>query len=114
MIEGLKIELTADELVRHLDERIRHHHGRAAELETRFKQAETLVSASEEDDEDGHSMCWPGFAHDLQRRAARHKDRETLLMFFRNHVIGHEIYRLSEADLRALELLPIDERTLSI
>ena len=113
MIDGLRIDLTADELIQHLDERIRHHHDRAADCESRVKQAEALVSASEDDEEDGNVACWPGFTHDLQRRAARHKHRETLLVFFRNHVIGHEIYRLSEADLRSLELLPIEEGSLS-
>ena len=113
MIEGLRIDLTADELIQHLDERIRHHHDRATDFESRAKQAEALASAAEATDEDDHMFCIPNLAHDLERRAARHKHRETLLVFFRNHVVGHEIYRLSEADLRSLELLPIEEGSLS-
>lgn len=110
MIDGLKIDVTAEELVRHLDDRIRHHHGRAAECEDKAKRVEAL--SSEREDEDGHFMgCWPGFAHELERKAARHRDREALLVFFRNHVIGHEIYRLAEGDLRSLELLPIEQGT---
>ena len=108
MIEGLRIDVTAEELVGHLDVRIRHHHERAAECEGKAKRVEAL--GSEPEDEDTHLMgCWPGFSHQLERRAARHRDREALLVFFRNHVIGHEIYRLSEGDLRSLELLPIEQ-----
>lgn len=110
MIEGLRIDVTAEELVRHLDERIRHHHSRAAECESKAKRVEALDSKP--DDEDGHFMaCWPSYAHELERRAARHRDREALLAFLRDHVIGHEIYRLTEGDLKSLELLPIEQGT---
>jgi hypothetical protein len=112
VIEGLKIDMTADELVRHLDERIRQHHERATECETRARRVEMLASESD-DDEEGHSFCWPGVTDDMQRRATRHRDREAVLVFFRNHVIAHEIYRLDETDLRSLELLPLGEGTLS-
>jgi hypothetical protein len=107
VIDGLRIDVTSEELIRHLDERVRHHHDRASECEARVKRAEALHSGPE--DEDGaFAGCWPGYTHELERRAARHRDRESLLMFFRNHVIAHEIYRLTEADLKSLELLPIE------
>ena len=107
MIDGLKIDVTSEELIRHLDERVRHHHERASACMARVKRTEALQS--EPDDEDGpFAGGLPGYAHELERRAARHRDREALLMFFRNHVIAHEIYRLSEADLQSLELLPME------
>ena len=108
MIDGLRIDVTAEELVRHLDERIRYHHGRAAQCEDKAKRVEAL--GSEPEDEDMPlTACWPGFSHELEGKAARHRDREALLVFFRNHVIAHEIYRLSEKDLKSLELLPIEQ-----
>jgi hypothetical protein len=108
VIHGLRIDVTSEELIRHLDERVRHHRDRASECEARAKRAEALHSEPD-DDEDGSLVgCWPGYAHELERRATRHRDREALLVFFRNHVIAHEIYRLAEADLKSLELLPIE------
>ena len=107
MIDGLRIDVTSEELVRHLDERVRHHHERASECEARVKRVEGLQSEPD-NDEEPFTSCWPGYAHQLERRAARHRDREALLMFFRNHVIAHEIYRLTEADLKSLELLPME------
>ena len=62
-----------------------------------------------DDDDEAMMACWPGFVHELERRAARHRNREALLAFFRNHVIVHEIYRLSERDLKSIELLPVEE-----
>ena len=38
MIDGFKIDVTADELVAHLDRRINHHHERAQECETRLQR----------------------------------------------------------------------------
>ena len=110
MIDGIRIDLTADELVRHLDERIRHHHDRATELERKAQRVADLETPETDlEDEEPMMACWPGVVHDMERRAARHRSREALLVFLRNHVVASEIYRLSERDLRSVELLPIDE-----
>jgi hypothetical protein len=113
LIDGLRIDLTAEELVRHLDERIRHHHERAAECDRKAQRVENLESPSDDDEDEQMIACWPGFVHELERRAARHRNRETLLVFLRNHIVGHEIYRLSERDLKSVELLPADEEARS-
>ena len=110
MIDGIRIDVTAEELVRHLDERIRYHHDRATECDRRADRFGNADRAPGIDDEDEPMMsCWPGFVHELERRAARHRNREALLAFLRNHVVAHEIYRLSERDLKSVELLPIEE-----
>lgn len=110
MIDGIRIDLTAEELVRHLDERIRHHHERAADCDTRAQRvANVETPANDDDDDEPMVACWPSVIHDLERRAARHRSREALLVFLRNHVVANEIYRLSERDLKSVELLPIDE-----
>ena len=112
MIDGFRIEVPADELARHLDERIRHHHERATDLERRAKELEALAGKVEDDD-DEESMfgCWPG-AHELDRKTTRHREREALLIFLRNHLATGEIYRLAEHDLRSLELFPAELRAL--
>ena len=107
MIDGLRIDVTSEELIRHLDERVRHHHERASECLARVKRAEAL-HAEPDDEDEPFAGRWLGYAHELERRAARHRDREALLMFLRDHVIAQEIYRLTEADLQSLELLPME------
>src|SRR5262245_26581532 len=108
MIDGIRIDLTAEELIRHLDERIQHHHDRAAEFDRKAKRVADIQSPESDDDEEPTIACWPTMVHDQERRAARHRSRETLLVFLRNHVVANEIYRLSERDLKSLELLPVD------
>lgn len=108
MIEGFKIDVTAEELVKHLDTRIRYHHDRAQECEARLQRLQALVPSADEE-EDVFEMCGASRLHGLERMAGRHQGREVFLMFARNHIVGTEIYRLSEDDLRLLEWLPVDD-----
>lgn len=108
MIDGFKIDITADELVAHLDSRISHHHGRTQECETKLQRLQALESTSDEE-EDVFDMCGASKIDGLQRLAAKHRTREVFLMFVRNHVVASEVYRLSEDDLRLLEWLPVEE-----
>jgi hypothetical protein len=110
VIDGFRVEVTSEEIVRHLELRIRHHRDIAAECVAKAKRLESLEPADDEDDEDEElGMVWPGYQEELQRRAARHRNREAMLMFFRDRVVANEIYRLTERDLRSLEWLPADD-----
>jgi hypothetical protein len=110
VINGFRVEVTSDEIVRHLDHRIRHHRDRGDECLAKAKGIDALQPAGDDDDEQV-GICWPGYQEELQRRAQRHRNRETLLLFFRERVLTNEIYLLSEPDLRWLEWLPGDEMT---
>src|SRR5262245_47929572 len=60
VIDGIRIDLTADELVRHLDERIRHHHDRATELERKAQRVADLETPNGDlEDEEPMMACWP-------------------------------------------------------
>jgi hypothetical protein len=113
VIDGFKVEVTSDEIVQHLEQRIRHHRDIAAECVAKAKRLESLEPPEDdEDDEDAElGMMWPGYQEELQRRAARHRNREAMLSFFRDRVVANEIYRLAERDLRSLEWLPADDVT---
>lgn len=112
MIDGFRVEVTSDEIVRHLEQRIRHHRDIAAECMAKAKRLESLESSEEAEDEDDElGMMWPGYQDELQRRAARHRSREAMLTFFRDRVVTNEIYRLAERDLRSLEWLPAEDVT---
>jgi hypothetical protein len=111
MVEGFRIEITAEEVIRHLDTRIQHHHDRAVECEAKVRRLETLdEETTDGDEDDALPDCWPGRAEELAQRAARHRRREVCLIFFRDHITPGEIYRLSDDDLRTLEWVPVEGR----
>ena len=107
MVEGFRIEMTSDELIQHLEARIQHHRCAATECETKRIRFEAVGSLPEEEDGEMPLIAaWPGYGLELERRVDGHKRKETTLIFLRDHVIAHEIYRLGEHDLRLLELWP--------
>jgi hypothetical protein len=107
VINGFRIEMTADELIRHLDARIAHHRAAASECETKRIRFEAVGSLPEDEESDVPFLgAWPGYGAELERRVEGHKRKEATLTFLRNHVIAHEIYRLGEHDLRLLEFWP--------
>ena len=108
MIEGLKVDLTADELTRLLEERIDHHQDVAADCDTRRIRLQAVTTPDPDDTDQQLAAAWPAFADNLGRRAERHRDRAAALQFLRDHVVAGEIYRLGEADLGMLQLWPED------
>jgi hypothetical protein len=111
MVDGFRIDITADELIAHLDRRVTYHHDRAHECETKLHRLQALEHAADEE-EDVFEMCGASRIDGLERLVAKHRNREVFLMFARNHVVANEIYRLSEDDLRLLEWLPVEDVSL--
>ena len=108
MIHGFRIDITADEMGTHLDRRIGYHRERAQECETKLQRLKALAPAADEEEE-VFEMCGSSTLHGLERMVGRHRNREVFLIFARDHIVGNEVYRLSEEDLRLLEWLPIDD-----
>jgi hypothetical protein len=108
MIEGFRVDVTAEELVAHLDGRVQHHRERTQDCESKVRQLQALEPGPQ-DEEEVFDMCASSRLHGLERMLTRHRSRELFLMFARNHIVATEIYRLSEADLRLLEWLPVEE-----
>jgi hypothetical protein len=110
VIEGFKIEVTAEEVGRHLETRIRYHRERASECLAKAKRVEQVDQTPDEDEEaTPMAVCWPGYVHELERRAAHHSAREMFLIFARDHIVANQLYRLGEEDLATLEWLPMSE-----
>lgn len=105
MIEGFRIDITADELGRLLDTRIQYHRDEAAECDRKRIRSES-ASPESADPEEQLAACWDGYRDHLERRAAHHQYQETVLAFLRDHLVTYEIYRLDLTDLQALELGP--------
>lgn len=108
MIDGFKIDVAAEELVAHLERRVAYHRARTGECESRLRRLQALEPAASDDDDD-YDFCASSRVHGVERRMARHRNREVFLMFARTHLVATEVYRLSEGDLRLLEWLPADE-----
>jgi hypothetical protein len=109
MIEGFKVDVTAEELAAHLDGRIHHHHTREADCAAKLQHLEAIDSQPAEAEEELFDMCASSRVHGLERMLARHRNRGAFLTFAREHLVAREIYRLSEDDLRLLEWLPAEE-----
>lgn len=108
MIEGLKVDVGAGEIVEHLDERIRYHRARVDCSEQQLAKAAGMGDEAEEDD---GAMPFPGAVpsprYRIEHRLRGHQERIAALTFLREHVVKDEIYRLSEEDLTALEIVAI-------
>ncbi len=102
MIEGLRLDVTADEIVKLIDRRITEHTENAETDEADAKKFD-VTARTDEDDEYADEMS---VGARLRRRAQRERERADALGFMRNHVVRGETYRLTNDDLRTLEILP--------
>ncbi len=103
MIEGLRLDVTADEMVKLLDQRITEHMQHAADDETDAKKLDATARSDDEEDEYADDLS---VGARLRRRAQRARERTEALTFMRDHVVRGETYRLTNDDLRTLEILP--------
>lgn len=100
MIEGLKIRIPTDELVRHLSVRIIHHHEREAFY---LQQRDTMKAGIPEGASYQFTNNNP--IDDCERKAVHHRRRAELFTFISEHLVPAEIYELTENDLTRLEIL---------
>lgn len=103
MIDGLRLDVSADEIVKLLDERIAEHRDNADADEANAKKLDA-VARPDDLEEDIWADDSTGTAR-LRRRAQRERERMDALTFMRDHVIRGETYRLTNDDLRTLEIL---------
>ena len=106
MIEGFRIDITADELGRLLDSRIQFHRDETAECDRKRIRAESGTSSNPADPEEQLAAYWDRYLEYLERRVVHHRYQETVLAFLRDHIVTYEIYRLDLSDLQALDLGP--------
>jgi hypothetical protein len=107
VIEGFRIEVTADELSRLLDRRVQYHRDEAAECDRKRIRADSITSSHPADPEEQLAVCWDGYREHVARRAEHHRYQESVLAFLRDHLLTYEIYRLDLSDLQELELAPV-------
>jgi hypothetical protein len=110
MIEGLKLDVSAQELVQRLAGLIAWHESRVSGCDDRLQRLCEIEKGIQ--DIDGHldGLGWDsgygGLIEALLRKRTEHRERASLLEFFRDHLVAGEVYRLDVRDLQLAGLLP--------
>lgn len=98
MIEGLKFDISADEMKAHLTSRMKHHDER---VEFYSKQAAALESGRAE----GMNYTGGDPVRALRDKQVEHTRKVSLFDFLREHLVKGEVYRLDESELAKLEFI---------
>lgn len=106
MIEGLQLDVTANELTERLEGRIAHHRSRATAYEAQLGKLAEVQTDGDDDDDPIRRFRDGSPREGLERKLRTHRDRATYLTFLRDHIVPKETYRLDEDDLETLEIAP--------
>lgn len=101
MIEGLKVDVKSDELVKILTERMQHHADRSAAYEKKSQELKATLSGLEEELSVG-KVSNRSAADTLDNKAGEHKNKYVYYKFMLDHVIQNDVYRLGQDDLERL------------
>jgi hypothetical protein len=109
VIEGLKVDVSAQELVQRLAGLIAWHESRVSgcddrllrlgEIKTEIQDIECHLDAI------GWDSGYGGLVEALERKRTEHRERVSLLEFLRDHLVAGEVYRLDVRDLQRAGLL---------
>ena len=98
MIEGLKLDVPAEELARRLSELIAWHESRARGCDDRLRRLAAIQAEVQNIDEHLDGLGWEGgferLSGALERTRAHHRERAAVLVFLRDHLVSAEVYRL--------------------
>ena len=106
MIQGLRLDVPAEELMERLEGRIAHHRSRAASYEAQLGKLAKVETDADDEDDPIRALRHGSPRDGLERKLREHRDRAAFLTFLREHVVPKETYRLDESDLRTLEIVP--------
>jgi hypothetical protein len=96
VIEGLRVDLTSEELTTHLHLRGVKHAEKAAEYEKQVVAVSELQPASGASNDPVQS---------LRMSAQQHRAKAALFDFLAKHIVPNETYRLSEQEFIRLEFV---------
>ncbi len=109
VIEGLKLDVPAEELARRLSELIAWHESRARGCDDRLRRLAEIQAEVQNIDEHLDGLGWEGglerLRGALERTRAHHRERAGVLAFLRDHLVTTEVYRLDVDDLRLTGLI---------
>ena len=97
MIEGILIDVPADELKDHINGRALAHTSKAKAYQ---EKVDALSGAGVT--LDLRTSVDP--IRDLEHKVREHEDKAAFFLFMAEHLVMDEVYRLSESDLARLEI----------
>ena len=103
MIQGVKIQISSEELKQHVLSKVKLHEEKATFYTNRVTDLEKGV---EEDKVDGslyNSSNNP--VNSLKQSGRQHKEKAQYFKFIADHIINDETYELTENDLTRLEII---------
>jgi hypothetical protein len=104
VIEGLKLDVPAEELAQRLSTSIAWHAFRAGGCDDRLQRLGRIDSEFQAVDRYLEGIGWSGgqarLAAALERKRTHHRRRASALEFVRDHLAKGEVYRLGLDDLR--------------
>lgn len=98
MIEGLKYDVSSEEIVAHVTERAKHHSEREAWYTAQIEELERGMAEPQE-----YTGGDP--IRNLKDSRSRHTNKREVFEFLAKHVIPNETYRLEERELSNLEMI---------
>ena len=106
MIEGLKLDVRAEELKTRIGARIAEHQARVDAYARQLKRLADIEPEPDDDDVVSEIRGGGSPRSAVERKHQQHSERVSLLTFLRDHLVEGEVYRLSQEDLRFAEFLP--------
>ena len=111
MIQGIAIDVKGAELVERIRARAEHHETRATACDAHLRRLRAPGPTPADDlakelESAGPGAKEPFTEETLERKIRQHRERAQALLFLGQHIMPDEVYRVTETDLRAADLLP--------
>jgi hypothetical protein len=110
VIEGLKLDVSAEELAQRLSRLSAWHESRASGCDARLQRLAEINGELQNIDIYLDGLGWDGgyvgLHAALERKRTHHRERASALEFLRDHLVAGEVYRLDVKDLRFAGLVP--------
>jgi hypothetical protein len=100
VIDGLRFDMSSDELRDYLSQRVAHHEERE---QFYAKQLQALKDGAQGEEMPHYTGGNP--IDGLTTKTQEHRNKARMFAFMRDHVTPNEQYRLNETDLAKIEIL---------
>lgn len=107
MIEGIKLDISTDDLRTHLTSRSEYHATRREYYLAEYKRTtQNVIAGESEIDSDEGFATTSNYGQDRTyiQNAKQHRTKAAFFKFVAQYLIPNETYRLSESDLAKFEL----------
>lgn len=105
MIEGIKIQITTEELHAHILKKINHHKEKHLFYKNQADSLEKGVEADSHGSGSNLSNMSNNPLDSLRNSAKKHQQRVEYFRFIADHLVPKETYELTENDLTKLEII---------